>query len=225
MAQKIDRGTRRVLKVMAAGGLAAAAGLPGASAFAQGKAPEAGFEYRAVKPPQATEPPGKLEVLEFFWYGCPHCNSLEPTLKEWVKKLPPDVAFRKVHVAVNPAWAAHQQLFYTLDSLGKTAELNDRIFQALHVDKVRLDKPEQMADFVAKYGVDRKQFLDTWESFGVRTKMRKADSLAAAYKLDGVPAMGVNGKWFTAPSMAGGNAQSLQVIDFLLAQERKGGGK
>jgi len=213
-----DRATRRFLKSLATGVAAVAA-----SPLLAQQRPAGAAAYRPVNPPQSTDAPGKIEVLEFFWYGCPHCNALEPALKEWVKKLPPDVAFRKVHVGLGPSWVAHQQLFYTLEAMGRTAELNDKVFGALHVERVALDKPDRMADYLGKLGVDRKQFLDTYESFAVRTRMRKASQMAEAYQLDGVPAMGVNGKWFTSPSMAGGNAQVLAVLDQLIERERKGG--
>jgi len=217
MAKSMNPSTRRFLKAVSIGAVTIAAG----PLAAQSNPPQEGFEYRAVKPQQTTDSPGKIEVLEFFWYGCPHCNVLEPVLKDWVKRLPADVSFRKVHVGLAPHWVAHQQLYYTLESMGKAAELSDRVFAAIHVDKVSLDKPDKMADFVAKLGVDRKQFLDTYESFAVRTKMRKASAQADAYKVDGVPALAVNGKWYTAPSMAGGNAQALRVLDQLIETERK----
>jgi thiol:disulfide interchange protein DsbA len=212
-----DRATRRFLKTLAGTAAALAAG----RVLAQPAAAEGGG-YRAVNPAQPTDAPGKVEVLEFFWYGCPHCNSLEPLLKDWVSKLPADVVFRKVHVGLGPSWVPHQQLFYTLESMGRSAALSPAIFNAIHVDRNMLSKPDAMAEFLAKHGVDRKQFLDTYESFAVRTRMRKASSLAEAYRLDGVPAFGVNGKWFTSPSMAGGNAQALRVLDQLVERERKG---
>jgi len=216
MTQPIDRTTRLLLKTLAAAAVAA----PAARVFAQTKTPQEGLEFRAVNPPQSTDTPGKIEVLEFFWYGCPHCNALEPSLKEWVAKQPQDVAFRKVHVGLGPSWVAHQQLFYALEAMGKSAEMNDRVFAAIHVENNPLDKPDRMADFVAKYGLDRKQFLETFESFAVKTRMRKAGTMAEAYRLDGVPAMAVNGRWFTSPSMAGGT-QVFRVLDTLIDRERK----
>lgn len=216
MTEPIDRATRRLLKAFAA----AAVALPSARLLAQAKAPQEGMEFRAVNPPQSTDTPGKIEVLEFFWYGCPHCNALEPALKEWLARQAPDVAFRKVHVGLGPSWVAHQQLFYTLEAMGRTGELNERVFAAIHVEQNPLDRPERMADFVAKYGVDRKQFLETFESFAVKTRMRKAGTMAEAYRLDGVPALAVNGRWFTSPSMAGGT-QVFRVLDALIERERK----
>lgn len=192
-----------------------------ASAFAQGGGGE-GFEFKSIKPAAPTDAPaGKVEVIEFFWYGCPHCHSLEPALKEWVKRLPPDVSFRKVHVP----WQvqAHQQLFFALDSLGLTESMNDKVFTAIHTDRNKLDTPEAMADLLSKHGVDRKQFLDAYGSFGVRTRVQRATQLAAAYKLEGVPAFGVAGRFVTSPSMAGGNGASLKLLDTLIDRVRKGG--
>ena len=210
--------TRAFLKTAAAAALGLA--LAPTAVRAQG-GPREGVEYRVVQPTQPTDTGARLEVLEFFWYGCPHCSSLEPLIKEWQKKLPADVAFRKVHVALGPSWAPHQQLFYTLEAMGKNATLDEKVFAALHVDRLPLEKADRMAEFVARHGVDRKVFLDTFESFAVRTRMRKAAQQASAWGLDGVPALAVNGKYFTAPSMARGNAQVLQVVDFLLNVERK----
>jgi protein dithiol oxidoreductase (disulfide-forming) len=200
----------------------AAVGLAGvaAGAAAQGGSGD-GFEYKSIKPPAPTDAPaGKVEVIEFFWFGCPHCHSLEPALKEWLKRLPSDVAFRKAHVP----WQvqAHQQLFFTLETLNLTETLNDKVFAAIHVDRNKLDTPEAMADLVSKNGVDRKQFLDTFGSFGVRTRMQRATQLAAAYRIDGVPTFGVAGRWITAPSMAGSNAGALKTVDLLVERARKG---
>lgn len=214
MTDPKDLATRRFLKTIAGGAVALAA----SPLLAQQRA----AEFRAVNPPQPTDAPGKIEVLEFFWYGCPHCNSLEPLLKDWAAKLPADVAFRKIHVGLGPSWVPHQQLFYTLESMGKADSLGPVVFNAIHVERNMLSRPEAMADLLAKHGVDRKQFVDTYQSFAVRTRMRKASSVAEAYGLDGVPAFGVNGKWFTSPSMAGGNAQALRVLEQLIERERKG---
>ena len=214
MTDPKDLATRRFLKTLAAGTVAIAA-----SPLLAQSAPSG---YRAVDPPQPTDAPGKIEVLEFFWYGCPHCNSLEPSLKDWASKLPADVVFRKVHVGLGPSWVPHQQLFYTLESMGKADSLGSVVFNAIHVERNMLSRPEAMADLLAKQGIDRKQFLDTYQSFAVRTRMRKASTVAQAYGLDGVPAFAVNGKWFTSPSMAGGNVQALRVLDQLIERERKG---
>ena len=215
--------TRRSI-LLAAG--AALAGLPLAGRAqtsppsAQGQAPREGRDYRLVKPAQPTAvPEGKIEVIEFFWYGCPHCYSLEPLITEWVGKLPDDVGFRRIHVPFGER--RHQQLFYTLESMGKAEALNDVVFKAIHVDRDRLDTPDRMVAVLSKHGVDGKQFRDTFDSFAVRTKMRRAAQVVDAYGVDGVPAMAVNGKYYTSPSMVGSNAGALRTLDQLIAIERK----
>lgn len=195
-----------------------------APAAAQQRAAQEGTEYRPVKPPQPTEAPtGKIEVVEFFWYGCPHCNALEPLLEDWVKKQPADVQFRKVHVPFQEV--KHQQLYYALDALGKAPELNRKVFQAIHVERNRLNTAELMVPFVEKNGIDRKAFIDAFNSFAVQTKMKRASQLAEGYGVDGVPAFGVAGRWYTAPSMVGSNAATLALVDTLVERERAGARK
>lgn len=196
--------------------LALAAAMP--QAFGQRKAPLAGTEFRAVNPPQATETPGKIELLEFFWYACPHCAALEPVLKQWVKQLPADVVFRRAHVPFNEV--KHQQLFYALEVMGKSEQADDKVFAAIHVDRNRMDSLDKITPVIEKAGIDKKAFTEAWESFSVQTRMRKANSLAAAYKIESVPNLIVNGKYLTSPSMAGGNQGVLQVVEHLIAQER-----
>lgn len=221
---------RSVLKTLSRTALAAA-GRPiaaslgivvaGGNGLAHAQAVE-GKEFRSVSPLAPTDAPaGRIEVVEFFWYGCPHCHSLEPAVKEWARRLPADVVFRKAHVP----WQvpAHQQLFFALESLNLADVHNDKVFAAIHNDRNRLDKPEAMADLLARHGVDRKQFLDAFASFGVRTRAQRATQLAAAYKIDGVPAFGVAGRFVTSPSMAGSNGAALQMVDALVARVRKGG--
>ena len=195
-------------------------GLVSAPASAQAGFQEGRHYVRLQQPVPVSAPAGRIEVLEFFWYGCPHCHSLEPALKDWVKRLPADVVFRKLHVP----WQvqAHQQLFFTLDTLGKADALNDRVFAAIHGERRKLDTPEAMADLLAGQGVDRKQFLDTYASFGVRTKMQRATQIAAAYRIDGVPTFGVAGRWITSPSMTGSNAAALKMVETLVDRARKG---
>jgi thiol:disulfide interchange protein DsbA len=210
-----DPTTRAFLK----SALALSAGATVLPARAQGKAPIAGTDYRTLNPAQPTESGNKIELIEFFWYGCPHCYGLEPVLRDWLKKLPPDVAFRKLHVPFNEV--KHQQLYYTLETLGKGDSLDEMVFAGIHVERNRLDTPEKQADFLAKAGVDKKAFADAFGSFSVQTKMRKATAIASAFKIDSVPMLGVNGKYLTSPSMAGSNGNALGVVEYLIEQERK----
>jgi thiol:disulfide interchange protein DsbA len=209
--------TRRRFSRLAVGGAVGAALAP---SLAQAQnAPKEGTHYRLVNPVQPTEAAGKIEVIEFFWYACPHCYSLEPAFKEWAKKQPADVVVRKVHVPFNEE--RHQQLFYTLETLGKNAEIDEKVFAGIHVARNRLDTPQKMAEYLAPFGITPAKFTEAYESFSVKTKMRKATAQAAAYKVDGVPQIAVNGRFLTAPSMAGGNGPVLAVADYLIDLERK----
>ncbi len=176
-----------------------------------------GADYKVLQAQAPLESADRIDVLGFFWFGCPHCYTLEPALKAWVAKLPADVAFRKVHV---PWRDQLQQLYYSLEALNKL-RLIDKVFEAVHKDKVSLQNAQQMADWISRHGVEAKAFQDAFDSFGVRTRMKRAAQLAEAYRLEGVPALGVAGKYLTAPSMAGSNQQALAVVDELLSIERR----
>jgi protein dithiol oxidoreductase (disulfide-forming) len=188
-------------------------------AHGQGAAPIEGKQYRAIKPPVPTADPKKIEVIEFFWYGCPHCFALEPLMAEWVKTLPGDVAFRKEHIGF-PNAAKHQQLFVALGAMGLENSMTPKIFNAIHTERQGLTTSDSIASFIEKQGVDRKKFTDVYDSFSVKTKMRNITALSDSYGLDGVPAFAINGRYFTAPAMVGNGAQVFNVVDALIKQER-----
>ena len=216
--------TRRQILTGVSAGVTAGAALPGliGSAYAQGaRVPDPGIDYRDVTPPQPTESGSKIEVLEFFWYGCPHCYAFEPALNAWTKKLPADVTFRRVHAQFNPQWTQHAKLFYTLDALGEIERLHRKCFDTIHGEKRDLLKDADMLEWAAQNGVDKTKFSDAFKSFGVAGKLQRAKQVVANYKIDGVPSLAVNGKFLTSPSIAGGQEKSLAVMDFLIAEERK----
>jgi thiol:disulfide interchange protein DsbA len=202
-----------------------AAALLGAASLAQAQGgPVEGTHYVRLAQPVATSGGGKVEVIEFFWYGCPHCNAFEPALDAWSKKLPADVAFKRVPVAFrDEPFVAHQKIFYALEAMGALDAMHRKVFFAIHNDRARLDKVADIAAFMAKNGVDGAKFTEVFNSFAVQTKARQAKQLAEAYKIDGVPAIGVNGRYWTSNSLAGGGDRSLSVADFLIAQARKPG--
>ena len=179
--------------------------------------------YRTLSRQVATDvPPGKVEVVEFFWFGCPHCFSLEPIMDKWADALPPDVVFRRVHVPFRDR--PHQQLYFTLDAMGLDQQkYRNAVFNAIHLNNKRMVQEKEMLEVLTPLGVDARQFSETFKSFGVRTKMQRADKLADAYGIDGVPMIGVNGRYLTAPSMAGSNEGALRVVDQLVALEHKAG--
>ena len=205
---------RKQFLSLAAVGVASAA-LPGLALHAQEK-------FRTLKNNAPTDvEAGKIEVIEFFWFGCPHCYSLEPLINAWAKNLPADVVFRRQHVPFREA--KHQQLYFTLQAIGQDNEkVLATVFAAIHQQHKRMLDPKEMVEVLAPVGVDAKAFNDAFNSFGVRTRQQRANKLADAYGLDGVPAIGVNGKYLTAPSLAGSNEAALRVVDELIARERKG---
>jgi thiol:disulfide interchange protein DsbA len=166
-------------------------------------------------------PAGKIEVVEFFWYNCMHCNAFEPILSEWAKKLPKDVAFRRVPVAFNASFAPQQRLYYALEAMGLLEKVHPKVFAAIHVDKLNLSKGEAITEWIGKNGVDTAKFLVQYNSFGVVTKAQKASQLQNAFKVEGVPALGVAGRFYTDGTMARSMERALLVVQSLLDDIRK----
>jgi thiol:disulfide interchange protein DsbA len=205
-----------LLGLTATGGAALA--LP---ARAQG-APVEGTHFVRLTPPVATSSPGRIEVIEFFWYGCPHCNAFEPALDAWSKALPADVVFRRVPAAFTASWVPHQRIFYALESLDLLPTMHRKVFYAIHGQRLRLDKPADIIAFMVSNGIDAAKFGQAYDSFTVQTKVRQATQLSTAYKIDGVPALGVQGRFYTSGPLAGSNERSLLVADYLIERSRKG---
>ena len=200
----------------------AAALLAATGARAQGAAPVEGKDFvRLPAPAPVAAPAGKVEVVEFFSYGCPHCYSFEPLLEPWVKKLPADVVFRRVPAAFNASWEGLAKIFYALEASEQVEAMHKRVFAAIHVQRQKLDKEADITAFVKSAGGDDAKFLDAYKSFGVATKLRQGKQLAEAYKIDGVPTLGIHGRWFTAGSLAGTHERALVVADQLIARARK----
>jgi thiol:disulfide interchange protein DsbA len=192
-------------------------------AQAQAKKPQAGRDYQVLDPQAAVDAPaGKVEVVEFFWYSCPHCNVFEPTLSEWVKKLPKDVAFRRVPIAFRDDFVPQQRLFFALEAMGLVEKLHTKVFAAIHGEKQNLATGEAITEWVGRQGVDKAKFVEQYNSFSVVTKAGRASKLQNAYKVEGVPALGVAGRFYTDGSMAGSMERALQVVESLVAEVRAG---
>jgi protein dithiol oxidoreductase (disulfide-forming) len=207
--------------------LGVSAGLAGLGhptvSLAQG-APVEGKQYVRLSQPLPAPTGGKVEVIEFFWYGCPHCKDFEPSLEAWVKKLPAEVQFRRVPVAFrDEPFGAHQRIYYALEAMDQVEALHRKVFYAIHNDRQRLDKPADIAAFMAKNGLDSAKFLDAYNSFGVQTKAKQAKQLSESYRIDGVPALGIHGRYYTSGTLAGSPERALAVTDYLIQQVRKGG--
>jgi thiol:disulfide interchange protein DsbA len=204
---------RRTL-VSAAGLLPLAAAFP---AWAQQPRPN----YTELKPPLPVETSGKIEVLEFFWYGCIHCYNLEPFIEMWAKKLPPDVQFRRVPAVFNERWAFDAAIFYTFEALGVLDKVHKPFFDAIHKDRLRTDNPAALAEWLKKNGIDPVKFNETMKSFGVQSRTKRATQQTVAYKIDGTPAMAVHGRYTVSAEQGGSQQGLLQTVDALVEQVRK----
>lgn len=201
----------------------AGTGLAAFSMRAGAQQPAEGAQYTRVKPAVAMQTaPGKIEVIEFFSYACPHCAAFEPTLESWVKTLPPDVAFHRVPAPFLFNAEGFQRTYYSLETLGKVDTMQQKVFAAVHVDRQRLDKPADVAALAGKNGIDSAKFLDVYNSFSVANSVTKAKKLCEDYRIDGVPTLAIQGRYLTSPSQAGGADAALATANFLIAQARKG---
>lgn len=212
---------RREFSAAAAGVLGATAlGLPGV-AFAQ--RPQEGKEFRELDKRAAVEAPaGKIEVVEFFWYSCPHCNSFEPKLVAWARRQPADVVLRRVPIAFRDDFVPQQRLYYVLEAMGKVDELHPKVFQAIHGQRQPTNREDSILAFARQNGLDEAKFKELYNSFSIATKATRAKQLQDVYEVAGVPALGVAGQYYTDADMAGNMDRALQVVDFLVAETRKG---
>ncbi|MGH8668118.1 MAG: thiol:disulfide interchange protein DsbA/DsbL [Burkholderiales bacterium] len=172
--------------------------------------------YVELKPPQLTEAGGKIDVIEFFWYGCIHCYNLEPVLADWLKTLPDDAKFRRVPAVFNPRWEHDARIFYAFEALGLLEKLHRPFFDAIHRDRLRTDDPKALAQWLQKQGVDAQKFSDVMKSFSVHSKTQRAKMMTAGYKIDGTPAMAVDGRYTVSASDA-----MLDTVSQLIDQARK----
>lgn len=213
---------RRAL-IQTAGTLGLASSLP-LSVFAQQqRAYQEGQDYVALdKRIPGDNAAGKVEVIEFFWYNCPHCNAFEPQLEQWAAKLPKDVTLRRMPVAFRDEFVPQQRLYYALEALGKVEELHKKVFYAIHVEKRRLDTQASIGEWIATQGVDKAKFDGLYNSFAVQTKATRAAKLQNDFKVGGVPALGIAGRFYTDGAMAQSMGRALQVTDFLIAEVKKG---
>ena len=216
---------RRDFSLASLGAAASIGGLGLSSpTFAQGPAKfVAGKDYmkldRAV--PTETEA-GKVEVIEFFWYSCPHCSAFEPTFSQWVKNAPKDVVVRRVPVAFREDFAPQQRLYFSLEAMGLLDKIHGKVFQAIHVERLPLSTDASILAWVEKQGVDKNKFADTAKSFGVASKLKRAVQLQNDFKIEGVPSLGIAGKYYTDGTLTGSMERALQVTESLLAQVRQG---
>jgi len=190
------------------------------AAHASPAAPVAGTDYTVLQPAQSVDANGKIEVIEFMWYGCPHCNEFDPYLEAWVKKQGPDVVFKRVPVAFRDDFIPHSKMYHALDALGLADKLTPAVFNEIHVKKNYLLTPEAQATFLATLGVDKKKYMDAYNSFSTQSDLQRDTKLMQDYKIDGVPTLAVQGKYETGPATTNSLPGTIQVLDFLIAQIR-----
>jgi thiol:disulfide interchange protein DsbA len=203
----------------------ACAALAGAvvAPLARAQAFQSGQDFMTLdKRVNVDTPAGKIEILEFFWYSCPHCNAFEPALETWIKRLPNDVVVKRVPVAFRDDFAPQQRLYFAIEAMGLIDKLHAKVFYAIHVEKQRLDKPESIGDWVAKQGVDKAKFMEQFNSFSASSKASRAVQLQNAYRVEGVPALGIAGRYYTDATLSKTMDRALQVADFLISEVRKG---
>ena len=182
-----------------------------------------GKQYAPLAAPQPVSSDDKIEVIEFFWYGCPHCYHLEPELDKWLEKKPDDVEFVRIPAVLGPSWELLARGWYTAQLLGVEDKIHRPLFDHLHKDRKRIRTVEDLKAFFASQGVSGEDFDKTYNSFAVVTKTGRAKQMISRYGLNSVPTLVVAGKYRTGPSMAGGNAAMLEVVDYLVEQERLAG--
>jgi thiol:disulfide interchange protein DsbA len=203
----------------------ACAALAGAvvAPLARAQAFQSGQDFMTLdKRVNVDTPAGKIEILEFFWYSCPHCNAFEPALETWIKRLPNDVVVKRVPVAFRDDFAPQQRLYFAIEAMGLIDKLHAKVFYAIHVEKQRLDKPESIGDWVAKQGVDKARFMEQFNSFSASSKASRAVQLQNAYRIEGVPALGIAGRFYTDGTLSKSMDRALQVADYLISEVRKG---
>ena len=202
--------------------MGAAAALALSAPWARAQAAfRSGKDYLTLERPASTDTgAGKVELLEFFWYSCPHCNAFEPTFAQWIKTAPKDVVVRRVPVAFRDDFAPQQRLFYALEALDWLDKLHARVVQAIHVERLPLNTDALIQAWVEKQGMDGKKFAEAARSFGVATKVKRAVQLQNEYRVEGVPSLGVAGRYYVDGTLAGSMDRALKVAEFLIGQVR-----
>ncbi len=211
--------------------LALALGLYSAAVLASPTDPKEGVEYVTLPVAQNTDSGKKIEVTEFFAYYCPHCYSFDPVLAAWVKKQGDNIVFKRIHVSRDENVAPQQRLYFTLEAMGLAEQYHSKVFQAMHVDHNRLKSDDAVFEFADKQGIDRKKFADAYRSFGVAARLRRAETMMQAYKVDSWPMVAIDGRFITSPAHANQgthaaqtdeqlHAQAITVMDFVLAKAK-----
>lgn len=183
----------------------------------------ADIDYRVIKP-QPVAVADRIEVIDFFWYGCPHCNNLQPALERWVGNKPADVLVRRIPAILRDSWAPHARIYYTLEALGEVERLHQRVYHGYHVEELHMSKPEVMSAWAQRNGIDRERWEQAYDSPEVRRKVEEAAKLTRAYQVTGTPSLVVNGRYLTSGSMAESLNRVVDIVDGLVHKVRSEAG-
>lgn len=185
------------------------------------------IEYRLIEPPQPVETGDRIEVIDFFWYGCPYCNQLLPFLEEWIRARPSDVAVRRIPAVLKDTWAQHARIYYTLELLNEAERLHARVFHSYHVEELHMSKPDVMEQWAVKNGIDKRKWVDAYFSPEVDGKIARAQRAMKLYTVEGTPSLAVDGRYITSGSMAPSIKAMVVVLDDLIriTRQRRGGTK
>ena len=203
--------------------LLAFAGLAGVAQAQETRARQ-NIEYRLVEP-QPVEAGNRIEVIDFFWYGCPYCNELQPALEEWIKRKPADVVLRRIPVILRDTWAPHARIYYTLELLGEVDRLHLKVYHSYHVEELHMSKPDVMEQWAIKNGIERSKWLDAYHSPEVEARVARAQRLTKTYDVQGTPSLVVDGRYLTSSSMTPRVAGVIPVVDDLIRLARQNRGK
>ena len=193
------------------------------TAIAQGGTPVAGQDYQRISTPQPVAvSAGTVDVVEFFSFACPHCFDFEPTLETWLRRKPAGIHFHRAPVRFLQNAVNFQPMYFALEAMDLVDTMQQKVFNAVHLEHQRLDTPEAIAAFMTKNGVDARRFMSIFTSFGIRTKVQEANQLMDAYGVDSVPTLAVQGRFLTSPALAKGEEKTLSVVEYLAGQVRAG---
>jgi protein dithiol oxidoreductase (disulfide-forming) len=191
--------------------------------LAQGQsAPRArvNVDYRLIEP-QPVQTGNRIEVIDFFWYGCPHCYAFQPALEEWIKGMPPDVALRRIPAILRDNWAPHARIYYALESLGELEQLHQQVYHGYHVQELHMSKPDVMVQWAVRHGIDRQKWTDAYNSPEVMRKVEAAKTLTMDYNVQGTPSLVVDGRYLTSPAMARSEQRMIPILDDLIRIARQ----
>ena len=177
------------------------------------------IEYRVIKPQPVSVANG-IEVIDFFWYGCPHCHNLQPALERWISRKPADVTVRRIPAILRDSWAAHARIYYTLEALGEVERLHQRVYHGYHVEELSMSKPEVMSEWAVRNGIARERWDEAYNSPAVQRKVEEAARLSRAYSIAGTPSLVVNGRYLTSGSMGESLNSTVLILDALVSKVR-----